>query len=218
MEAGLKLPCGVMGMDEVGEGHEMMVYSIGHSNHPFAIFVSLLKKQAIEVLVDVRSHPYSKYSPDFASQAIKTGLNAAGIKYIFMGDALGGRPAGAEFYDEDGYVLYNRVSESKAFKDGIKRLERGLRDYRVVVMCSEESPFECHRRLLIGRVLATMGIRMLHIRGSGSVQSEEEITAEEQTLQPVAAQLALLGQQEEKAWKSTRSVLRKGQPPIFTAR
>lgn len=80
-------------MDEVGEGHEMMVYSIGHSNHPFAVFVSLLKKQAIEVLVDVRSQPYSKHSPDFASQAMKTGLNAAGIKYIFMGDALGGRPA-----------------------------------------------------------------------------------------------------------------------------
>lgn len=59
-----------------------------------------------------------------------------------------------------------------------------------------------------------MGIRMLHIRGSGSVQSEEEITAEEQTLQPVAAQLTLLGQQEENAWKSTRSVSRKGQPVV----
>jgi len=41
------------------------IFSIGHSNQPLEAFLSLLQQHSIQVLVDVRSSPYSKYVPHF---------------------------------------------------------------------------------------------------------------------------------------------------------
>jgi uncharacterized protein (DUF488 family) len=39
----------------------MEIYTIGHSNHTLENFTALLREHAIEVLVDVRSQPYSPF-------------------------------------------------------------------------------------------------------------------------------------------------------------
>lgn len=39
--------------------------SIGHSNHAADVLIDLVKKRDIQVLADVRSHPYSRYAPHF---------------------------------------------------------------------------------------------------------------------------------------------------------
>ena len=41
----------------------MEVYTIGHSNHSWETFLPLLKENGIEVLVDVRSKPISRFAP-----------------------------------------------------------------------------------------------------------------------------------------------------------
>ena len=92
-----------------------------------------------------------------------------------MGRELGGRPAGAEFYDQEGHVLYSRVAESSLFLEGLERLQEGLREFRLALLCSEENPAACHRRLLVGRVLAERGVAIDHIRGDGRLQSEAEL-------------------------------------------
>ena len=66
------------------------IYSIGHSNHTLERFLSLLKEHKIEVLVDTRSQPYSKYAPHFTGEYIKMELEKAGIPYLFLGKELGG--------------------------------------------------------------------------------------------------------------------------------
>lgn len=207
-------------MDQRETTMGLTVYSIGHSNHSFPVFLDLLKQSSIEVLVDVRSHPYSKYAPEFGSGKIEKLLMHNEIKYLFMGTVLGGRPTEDEFYDEEGYVLYTRLAASIAFQKGISRLERGIRQYLVAIMCSEEDPKECHRRLLIGRVLAKKGITVLHMRGSGVLQTEEELTTEERSSQPEVTQLGLFGAQEANGWKSTLGFRRSGLPlpPVGTTR
>ena len=189
------------------------IYSIGHSNHPLDTFIALLAAHGIEVLVDVRSAPYSRYAPHFNPATLKEHLSAAGCRYLYLGKELGGRPEGAEFYDAAGHVRYDRLAESPSFLAGLERLIAGAGRFRVAIMCSEEDPAGCHRRLLIGRVLAGRGIALIHIRGDGRLQSEAEIAAAAQVPEDVAGQPALFDVEETTAWKSIRSVSPRKPPP-----
>jgi uncharacterized protein (DUF488 family) len=158
----------------------LTIFSIGHSNQSIEAFLALLRQYQIQVLVDVRSSPYSRYVPQFNSVPLAVAVRQVGIRYMFMGKELGGRPDGGEFYDTDGHVLYNRVAEASFFLDGINRLKKGGRTYRVAIMCSEEDPTVCHRHLLIGRVLAKQGVDLRHIRGDGHMQTAEDLSPREE--------------------------------------
>lgn len=188
-----------------------VVYTVGHSNVAQEAFIALLKQHGIEVLVDVRSQPYSKYVPHFNAGVLKPAILAAGMKYLYLGKELGGRPDDKRYYDSNGHVLYGLVAESEEFKAGIERLLRGAREHRVALMCNEENPAECHRRLLVGRVLSERGVRILHIRGDGRIEPEEELAAAEQPAD-TGQQEFTFAVHERPAWKSTRSVS-QARPP-----
>lgn len=196
---------------------ERHIFSIGHSNHPLETFLALLKQHRIEVLVDARSHPYSRFAPHSDSGSLKGAVTDVGIKYLLMGKELGGRPEGDEFYGAEGHVLYSRVAESRPFLEGIRRLETGVHKYRVALLCSEEDPAACHRRLLVGRVLATRGILLDHIRGDGRIQAEAEIQAEEEQCRS-KGQFALFETPQENAWRSIQSVSQRGRRQSSSAR
>jgi uncharacterized protein (DUF488 family) len=184
------------------------LFTIGHSNHELDTFIQLLKRHGCEVLVDVRSHPYSRYVQHFNQDAIQKAVREAGIDYLFLGKELGGRPQEGEYYDEEGHVLYYRLAESPQFLEGIARLESGIRRFSVAVMCSEENPAVCHRYLLVSRVLTQRGVPVCHIRGDGSIQPHSE-------LEPVTTkQRSLFDSSEDSEWKSIRSVLPRSQPRI----
>jgi hypothetical protein len=44
---------------------KLTIFTIGHSNHSLDMFIDLLKSHKIDVLVDVRSKPFSQFSPQF---------------------------------------------------------------------------------------------------------------------------------------------------------
>ncbi len=125
------------------------VLTIGHSNHTVEHFLGLLRAHGIQVVVDERSQPYSKYATQFDQDLLKPALQNAGFRYLYLGRELGGRPEGDEFYDAEGHVLYDRVAATSLFQEGLKRLERGIREYNVAMLCAEENPAGCHRRLLV---------------------------------------------------------------------
>ena len=187
------------------------LYTIGHSSHSVELFTELLTKHAIQVLVDVRSAPYSRYTPQFDHDLLPRSLNHAGIKYLFLGRELGGRPNKPDYYDADGHVLYSRITADPAFVAGIERLERGMPDYRIALMCGEEDPAHCHRRLLVARVLIERGHTVLHIRGEAQVESDDEV-ARESGKSLVNEQPALFAELDEDQWRSTASVSPKKAP------
>jgi uncharacterized protein (DUF488 family) len=156
---------------------QLELYTVGHSNYALADFVALLAAHAIEVIADVRSHPYSKYAKHFHGPLLAQLLAREGIKYVFLGELLGGKPAGQEFYDSNGQVDYTKLAASPGFKEGMARLESGLEKYRVAVMCGEEDPCFCHRHLLIARQAALRGVAVRHIRRGGKIQDYEEFVA-----------------------------------------
>jgi uncharacterized protein (DUF488 family) len=196
-------------MADVDVGDERPgLFSIGHSNVGLDVLIDLLLRHDIEVVVDVRTAPRSRYMPHFDSKPLCQSLAIAGMKYVFLGKELGGRPAGGEFYDDEDHVLYSRLAESELFETGLKRLLRGASEFRIAILCSEEDPLHCHRHLLIGRVLRGRGVSVAHIRGDGTHQSEEVLASLEADELQQAALFSEPG--DERAWRSIRSVSRKG--------
>src|SRR5262245_28981109 len=152
-------------------GRDTPLYSIGHSNHELPVFRDLLSKSEIQVIADVRSQPASRWVAHYNKEALAEFVNGIRLKYLYLGRELGGRPENRDYYDAEGHVLYNLVAEQPSFRQALERLERGRREYRIALMCSEENPAVCHRHLLIGRVLSERGVPLLHIRGDGTLQS-----------------------------------------------
>jgi uncharacterized protein (DUF488 family) len=180
------------------------LWSIGHSNHPIERFVELLRQHRIDVLVDVRTSPYSKYAGQFAREVLAAVLPREGVKYLFLGRELGGRPTGSRYYDPQGHVLYGTLAQSDLFREGLARLEQGIAQYRCAMMCSEEDPCVCHRHLLVARVLHGRGISIKHIRGDGRV--ETFVQAELESKEHEGRVETLFGEEAPHPWRSLRSV------------
>jgi uncharacterized protein (DUF488 family) len=192
-------------------------FTVGHSNHDIDLWLGLLRQHKVEVVVDTRSSPYSKYVPQFDKEPMQHSLEQAGIRYLFFGAELGGRPTEPAYYDASGRVLYSRLRDDARFQAAIARLEAGMERFRVALVCGEEDPAHCHRRLLIGRVLTEHGHTMLHIRGDGRAESDAQVAAE--SGKPlVDAQAELFAEIEEDKWRSTASVLPKRAPANSSAR
>ena len=182
------------------------LYTIGHSNHSAEKFLELLRQHGIEVLADVRSQPFSRYNPQFNDGPLRAALKAAGIRYEFLGAELGGRPDDESMLDDEGHALYHRMAELPEFLSGITQLERCTGDERVAIMCSEEDPAVCHRHLLVTRVYSERGGDVLHIRGDGRLETEDQIA-------PPEKQGVLFDELELDSWKSLRSVSPRPRPP-----
>jgi uncharacterized protein (DUF488 family) len=147
----------------------MTIYTIGHSNVAIARFIDLLRLYSIQVLVDTRSQPYSRYAPQFNRESLKTSMEQAGIAYLHLGDQLGGRPRGARYYLPAGTVDYDHLADAPFYREGIERLKREAMGRCLAIMCSEANYKNCHRYNLITRSLVKEGIGVYHILHSGAL-------------------------------------------------
>jgi len=152
------------------------IYTIGYGNRKVEDFANILKNFDIQYLIDVRSKPYSKFNPDFNQNELKFFLKEKGITYGFLGDTLGGRPDCPCCYDKEGKVDYDTVKEQEFFKNGLARLEIAYqKQFKIVLMCSESKPEECHRTKLIGEELAKNEIEITHIDENGNLKSQNDV-------------------------------------------
>ncbi len=146
-----------------------MIHSIGHSHLAAADFIALLREFYIEVLVDVRRQPRSRRHPHFERGALAASLAAAGIDYLWWGEALGGRrlpqPDSPHVALTDaslrGYADHMRSSDFRAAAQALAALAaaRGT-----AFMCAEADPHHCHRQLLADHLVLAGG-EVRHIVG-----------------------------------------------------
>ena len=153
---------------------ENPVFTLGHSNHPLELFNRLLLQHGIDEVADVRSAPYSRYTPQFNHEPLQRALDDIGIAYTYRGGELGGRPADRSCYDSDGRVVYDRVAETMQFDDGIRSVIRAAEDRRVALLCTENEPLECHRTLLVAQALADRNVAVCHILADGGLESHDD--------------------------------------------
>lgn len=176
------------------------VWTVGHSNLEFAEFAELLVAERIGVLVDIRSFPYSRFASQFDRDELQSAMRDRGVEYLFLGMALGGRPQRADQYDAEGHALYGSMAAEPSFQAAVDRLLCGAREHRLAMLCSCGAPDDCHRRLLVGKVLCERGAQLRHILRDGTVRTERSVK-----LSDPNAQRSLFGE-DEQPWRSTQSV------------
>lgn len=149
------------------------LFTIGHSNHSTEQFIDLLKMHGVTALCDVRSSPYSRFTPRFNRESLKGELAGQRVIYLYLGAELGPRSADPGCY-EGGKVQYNRLAKTDLFQQGLGRLRKGMTTYRIALMCAEKDPLACHRMLLICRNLRGDDIVIRHILEDGALEDNRD--------------------------------------------
>jgi uncharacterized protein (DUF488 family) len=136
----------------------MKLYTIGHGNLELEAFLHIIRSNDVKWLADVRSAPHSARFPWFNKRELAEALESAGIRYLYMGSKLGGKPRAGEVNDEwkQGRLnpsLVSTLSRTKRWSEGIAYLSHFIKatdEYGEAgcMMCSEKDPSNCHRSLL----------------------------------------------------------------------
>ena len=165
------------------------IYTIGYGSRSIKALIEVLQAHEIAYLIDVRSAPYSRYKPEFSKAPLADAMEQHGIRYVFMGDSLGGRPDDETCY-VNGKVDYEKVKATVSYQRGIHRLHTAFSQQQsVALMCSEGKPEECHRCKLIGTTLTNENIPVIHID-----ENDEQLTQAEVVERLTGGQLSMFGE------------------------
>lgn len=152
------------------------IYTIGHSNYSMERFVEMLRKYKIDVVVDIRGTPYSKYNTQYNKEALYNSLKELDFKYIYMGREFAAQRDNKLIYTWEGYSDFEKVINEPSFINGIERLKKGLaKGYRIVLLGAKQDPVNCHRFALVGRELYKRGFDVKHIEDDLSTSSQLEL-------------------------------------------
>jgi uncharacterized protein (DUF488 family) len=146
---------------------KLKIWTVGHGTRLVDELIAMLKGPGVDVLVDVRAHPGSRRHPQFNQGPLEQALAARRIAYRWEGKALGGfrKPrsgspnAALRNASFRGYADHMGSSEFTAAAGG---LMDGARSARLALMCAEQHPSRCHRRLISDWLLAH-GVEVEHL-------------------------------------------------------
>lgn len=154
------------------------VFTIGHGSHSREALLEQLTRAEVGYVVDVRSAPYSRFQPDFSREPLEHFLRENRVRYVFMGDLLGGRPKDDDCYT-DGKVDYTKTRTKDFFVRGIARLKKAYEQgLSICLLCSEAQPSQCHRAKLVSVALVDEGIDVTHLLPDGSRRTQAEVITE----------------------------------------
>jgi len=145
------------------------VYTIGYAGKEWKDFLTVLKDNEIELLLDVRESGESRYKPEFNESVLKRSLEEQGIEYERRGEL--GVPYEVRQPYIDAYLVWDcfkqwynwsvrgRKVEGKA-RDLLPELVERLKGKRFCIMCEEQYPkpkgtqkHYCHRDILAEMIL-----------------------------------------------------------------
>lgn len=177
------------------------ILTIGYGGRSSEDLVATLRREGVRFLIDVRSEPVSRFNPEFSADPLRDRLQTSGIRYVSMGDSLGGRPKDQSCY-ENGHVVYERVQKKRFFKVGIDRLLRAhAQGIPVCLLCSEIRPEDCHRSKMIGVSLESHGINVVHLGPRGEHLTQAEVMAR---LQSTQTEMFTNGLRSRKSYRSAK--------------
>jgi len=142
------------------------VYTIGHSRHHAKFFVRLLRDAGVDVVVDVRSIPASRFAPWSGAKVLPQTLAAAGIDYLYLGQDLGGKPQDQGLWT-DGGPDWDKIRRAPGFETAVGRVLALAESRRPALMCAEGDPGKCHRTWLVAPALAARGVKVVHLLPDG---------------------------------------------------
>jgi uncharacterized protein (DUF488 family) len=155
------------------------IYTIGTSIHSTDEFCSLLLKHRIDAIADVRSVPYSKYTPQFNKDILVRSLQQVSICYLDFGAEFGARRTEQEAYT-DNKVDFEKVVRLPVFLSGVERISTCInKGFNIALMCTEKNPLDCHRFSLLSNPLSKfLDIDIEHILFDGNIITQQSLENE----------------------------------------
>lgn len=158
---------------------EKVLYTIGYSGFSVDEFIEILQKNRINVVIDVRSLPHSERYPDYNKSNIERVLRQNCIYYRNYALEFGARQDNKAFYSSDGYMDFDAFSNSDQFLNGVaKMIKSAEQGYKIVFMCAEKEPIQCHRAILVARAFDKLGFSIIHLMPNGKTKNQREIDEE----------------------------------------
>ena len=193
------------------------VFTIGHSTQSLEQFTELLQRHRMEVVIDVRSAPYSRWVPHFNKEPLAAWLRRHQIRYTHMPDEFGARKVDPALLDAERRVDFDRVRTTPEFRSGIARLKRGVaQGHRIVLMCAEADPYDCHRFSMIAYQLVREGIAVQHILRDGTTVDNRELEQRLREEFGITAQAEMFGPPQTGASQLEEAYRKRGREVAYT--
>ncbi len=129
-----------------------MIYTIGHSTHSIAAFVSILQAYEVEIVADVRKIAKSRHNPQFGEEELREQLSLNGIGYVRW-EGLGGlrrttKPSINTAWRNLSFRGYADYMQTPEFTASLEHLIKIAAEKQTAMMCAEAVPWRCHRSLI----------------------------------------------------------------------
>lgn len=158
----------------------MTIYTAGYGNRSFEGFLALLREFGITHMVDVRSVPQSGYWEDFRKERLALLMRDTEIKYVWMGDTLGGVENSPVLCKDPDSVDLEPLRREPKLALGVTKLIQAAEDpaKKILLMCGCLRPHRCHRSRLLGPAIVERGVELLHISDKGIPVPQEQVERE----------------------------------------
>jgi uncharacterized protein (DUF488 family) len=150
------------------------IFTLGYSTRTLTAVIELLKANSVDLLVDVRTVPQSRYNPEFGRDALAVSLPTEGIDYRHEADLGGLRRRRQDSVNgawrNESFRGFADYMLTPQFSQALSALLVVGRDRRIALMCAEGNPFRCHRSL-IADAIAARGLTSCEITSSGRAKA-----------------------------------------------
>jgi uncharacterized protein (DUF488 family) len=140
--------------------------TIGYQGCTIDQVLAELCRAGVSLLIDVRALPLSR-KPGFSKRQLAAGLDERGIAYVHLqglGTPKPGRDAVRAGHPERMEPIFREHMRSDRAQVELARARQLVRRGSVCLLCFEQDPMTCHRRLVAEMISADTGqpIRHLH--------------------------------------------------------
>jgi len=141
------------------------LFTIGYEGCTIADVVGALKEARIGLLIDVRAVPQSR-KPGFSKRQLAAALDEQGIRYVHL-QALGtpkpGRDAVRAGHPEWMETIFRAHMEGDQPQAELADAAGLARGTRACLLCFEQDPMQCHRRIVAEMITADTGQYVTHL-------------------------------------------------------
>ncbi|UPK04475.1 DUF488 domain-containing protein [Bradyrhizobium sp. 170] len=151
------------------------LFTIGYEGTTPAHLFSILRRNGIELLIDVRDLPLSR-KPGFSKTSLCRGLEGAGLGYLHLkglGDPKAGRIAARERRFSDFRRIFNSHMLTTAAQQALEEAVSAASKSVACLLCFEQDHTNCHRCIVAESMTRGGKFSLVHLNAapviSGSV-------------------------------------------------
>lgn len=126
------------------------IYTVGHGTASLQLFRHVLDAAEVDLVIDVRSRPYSRWNPQYSRKELAHSLSTWSIEYQWKGANLGG------------------LDENVRFEATVQELAELASKRTIALLCSESQPKDCHRKTMLAPAFQAHGLDVVHLLHDGT--------------------------------------------------